>query len=959
MNGLRRRWRSVERLEYVFYAVGAAGIVGAVVLVIVLPSAALKVIGAVVGLATSAVARWVVSGIKNERALDSYRRRVERDPLSLFPNRPHVDQAALGSRDAQVEAVVGELDAQRTRDDTWNPILVMGDAGSGKTTFAAALAQRLAKSGRVPVVPVIVTLARRGDKILFDDLGHERFAKYVENNELSGDAAALWKYARKARRCVVIADGLDERVTDSRAPRVTQATELILGADAATSLPLVVTSRPDGFDERRRLRAATWLEELPERYVAQWLARDSKGRLDESRAREITRRLGLTERPLYFTVARDLARSHAGQDLLSLADIGDTDLARCGLLDRRLESYIEDSPGDRRRAVDAAAVLALVALRNGKTMESLDERDDEAEAWLNWVAGAPLDRRDAVAPLNGRDADGLTFVQVTDEGVRFRHPIIQTYLAARALDLVPGTDTRPWARLLEKGSSDEVGRALRMYAMRAVLHSDQASVEENIAAMVRDLETRAQVPALSSSQRLGVLATAAHAIGSVAGEYPHALEVERDDLARLIADTWDVSCSLPVKAEAIAHLSRMSGRVAFESAWQIALDDDSYHLRWEVVEAMAESAAAADALRDKVAPLVKECAAWARNESAPDSELRESRVRELSIVAKFLPSGNEGLGTEGGGHASDTAAALTRELGDAVAAIAPRRRGLGVEASLAQGLKHAARRYPLSDANCELAERLAAGGVFWYARIMALHALVRHAIAIADTGTTGLPLAGALDSAEVQMEAAKRDKHAWVREAAEQGSDALASLRADDRDQARSYIWHDEAQIARASQELSKRSARLLADVAIVLNMNEQGDHAVVANGGEPVPHEADEALVEGCKKCKHQLEVGTSSELPDCLSKHADRRRVLDGRCTCSFELCPYDFAAYQKVPHAHRGQLSPGFCARQRTIAKSLGPPPWQRDVELAAYIDFWERMETRAGEEAVESSRPVNSA
>src|SRR5204863_349047 len=161
-------------------------------------------------------------------------------------------------------------------------------------------------------------------------------------------------------------------------------------------------------------------------------------------------------------------------------------------------------------------------------------------------------------------------------------------------------------------------------------------------------------------------------------------------------------------------------------------------------------------------PMLDAASAWADDPRALHDALPESLVRCLSIVAKFLPSGNEaGADTTAAGRDSPAAADLTARLACVVRAMTARDRGLGVEASL-------------------------------------------------------------------------------------------------------------------------------------VLNMNEQGGHGVMEDGSF-VRHSSERAVVPGCEKCEHQLEVGTSDELPHCLSLDADRARVVGSGegCTCSFTLCPYDFSA------------------------------------------------------------------
>jgi hypothetical protein len=942
MSGVREWWRASARSSYVLAGSIAVGVVLAGVLVAFLPGAGAKIAGVVIGAATGWGVKQVGTRVTMELALRRYRALVEGDPLGLFRDRKVVPPGALDSRERMMAAVAAELETQRVSGQR-SPVLVLGSAGSGKTTFAAGLARYLA---RRRLAPVVIELRDAGTRIEFDKLAAERFADVARRRLKMGNGKDVWDYARNHDQAVVIADALDERVPDSRGSGVSNETEAILTADAARSVPLAVTSRGDGLRSERVLGALR-LEDLPERDVADALVTASDERLAENDAREVARHLALMTEPLYFQVARDLAQgvadteAAAGSLLESISHLGDTDLARCHLLDARIETFVEQLPRTRGPSVDAASVVALIALRLQSRTGSLAEQEEPGETWLREVVGLPLDRGTVLDA-----AADLTFVDVDAGRASFHHPIIQAYLAARGLELIAAVDpaAREWTAMLDRGTSDDLLRALRTYAMRLALHSRREDAELRAGGLADELVARAGSFRLTPITRLSMLATAAHVLGSVAQRHPDALEAKREELARTIAERWDVACPLTAKADAIACLARMGSRTVVDAAWEIALLDDSYAPRWAVVEAMADCAVAAgETLTAVVRAPLDRCRAWVANPDASNDELPEHVVQQLSIVAKFLPSGNEAAATAGVGRESAEAAALTDELAEAVRGMAARDRALGVEASLAQGLKHAARRYPLSPANLAHTEQLARGARFWYSRVMAVHALVRHAIASVDTRAAG----GALDRVGRELASAAHDPHPWVKEAAEQGRTALGLLAASEpnRDAARAFVWHDESdQIARASLELDDATARLLADIALVLNMNEQGRHEV---GGKE--HDADSALVDGCDKCRHQLVVGTSPALPHCLAEDNTRSRVLEGGCVCEFKLCRYSFTAYREVAHAHRGQLSPEFCAGQRAIASELGSPPWQRELSPRALADFWGDMERRARDEA----------
>lgn len=948
MSALRSRLPTPTPRQQSILAIGGYVAV-AVVVIAVVPGTGAKIGGLIFSTVVAGVIERSRRRLALENGLSRYREKVERKPLSLFDEPPQIEGKdegkELDSRSRLMDAVIAEIDVQRKRGDP-EPVLVVGEAGSGKTTFAAGLARAFARAN---MTPVVLPLRNAGKQIDFRNLARDRFLAVV------GDGGAdLWSRATANRTCVVIADGLDERDALPVGPE----TGRILDAAAARGVPVVVTSRPTGLPSERG-DGAIALSDLPEGEAAGALMEASRNRLPDTTARRLTRHLGLTSQPLFLQVARDLAADCAtpaetgpeASSLTACLATSDGDLARVELLDGRLDTFVAERPGTRRLAVETVSVVALIAMRARETAGSVrEQKDPDTEAWLQQVAGPPGDRIDAIQP-----AYKLTFVDPQDGGlVRFRHPIIHSYLVARALELVtplPANGT-VWASLLKASANDEVLRTVRMHAMRLVLHRPPEDAEQVIRNLVAELQESAGRESRTVDQRLSLLATAAHALGSAAAAWPDALEAEREALAqRIVAgwDDWDPDAALDSKRIAIKCVARMAGDFAFESVWTIARKetarkDETYDFNWAVVEAMAEGgAAAADALEATVRPMLDSCVRWAEDPSSTDDDLSEAVLRPLAVVAKFLPSGcHAAVDTASGRVGSDAAARLTVALASVVRAMAKRKRALGVEASLAQGLKQAAFRYPLSDINLAHAEELVRDACFWYSRIMALHALVRHAVAVDDTRSEAAQVEQVTECISAVVRDALRDRHPWVREAAAQAGMALDRLRQHKPDDARAFVWHDEAaQVARASDELAEPTSQLLADVALVLNMNEQGGHEMEVDG-HSVRHSTDRGNVPGCATCDHQLAVGLETALPHCVSEDGDRRRILRGGCDCKFRLCPYDFVGRDTL-HAHRGPLSAAFCANQRAIAKSTRrTPPWQPQMSLDDYVAFWEAFE-----------------
>jgi NACHT domain len=545
------------RPDHVAVATAAGAIAAAVVLALVLPGIGLKFVGALTGMAIGYVITKPARYLVMERATKKYRDFVTSDPTRLFPLKPDVEPKALGSRPRLTSSIAAHL-AVRQPDPERGPIVVVGEAGSGKTTFAAGLAAQLAREAKAPV---IVPLRGLGNEIDFDAVGRERFQQVVRRNRLARDADQLWNYLSSRERCVVIADGLDERVLESRAGDVTDATDEILSSEAARSVPLVITSRPDGLS-RARLVEALELEELGEEYVAGLLVDDSKGSLGEEEAREITRQLELTLRPLYLTVARDICRRRERDALVQIA-AQDTDLARYRLLDARLDVFMNDGDDTRSQTVDTISMLALIALREGEAQASTVQPDGLYEDWLQAIAGPRLDR----PPLLAAAAGELRFLRIDGDRVGFRHPIIQTYLASRAMELLRGdarlrrdgrTDPE-WGPLLKAGTSHEVLRALRMYATRLAL-SPGVEAGERMDLLTRDLIGHANTNYRNATHRLALLASAAQGLGSAATIRPDAFAEPRASLAELIAHTWDDKCDPATKIDAVRWLARMGGR---------------------------------------------------------------------------------------------------------------------------------------------------------------------------------------------------------------------------------------------------------------------------------------------------------------------------------------------------------------------------------------------------------------
>jgi hypothetical protein len=201
---------------------------------------------------------------------------------------------------------------------------------------------------------------------------------------------------------------------------------------------------------------------------------------------------------------------------------------------------------------------------------------------------------------------------------------------------------------------------------------------------------------------------------------------------------------------------------------------------------------------------------------------------------------------------------------------------------------------------------------FWYARMMLHQALALYAIAGANRRETYTIIARLLHPS--------KERHEFVRQAAK------LAQRAVERKQVHSdlwtgLIWEDESQVVgRRANLLDDKTAQLVADVTLLLNLNEQS--------GED-----------------RQVQFGHMHDLPHCLSASKARDEILGGGCpaSCGWGLCPYEQPPPDE-PNAQRG-VSRAFCRQQQQIARRRRPAPWQRHIRRRALQRFWREMERRA--------------
>jgi hypothetical protein len=199
------------------------------------------------GAATSAFTALLVSvvwigGVAQFFALRRYRGRIRADPARVFQGSWQGELARLTGRTDLVRAIAHELATGPRRE----PVILVGDAGAGKTSLAMLLAQELAQRGLVPgLVPM------RSESIPFDPevAAVRSLQAALESQWVSPSVAEqICLRVRRAGLLVAILDGLDEM--DPTAPGVHR--QMAIAAALRSErlrIPVVATVRPRSADD--------------------------------------------------------------------------------------------------------------------------------------------------------------------------------------------------------------------------------------------------------------------------------------------------------------------------------------------------------------------------------------------------------------------------------------------------------------------------------------------------------------------------------------------------------------------------------------------------------------------------------------------------------------------------------------------------------------------------------------
>ena len=213
------------------------------------------------------------------------------------------DIGEIVGRDELCRVIMEDIHRPGTR----RPHLLVGGVGAGKTAVLVRLTRLLAERNAVPV-PIRLRDAK--DELNFREMAHTRFLAMAESGRLSADdAEKVWRQLSKDDKIVVIADGLEEALTEGRASVHEDRDNLIriaIHRARELRLPLIIASRP--HDPLRGADATIMeLEPLSEEAALEYID-PGQNSVDARWLDWIVETAALTELPLYLQITRQLSR---------------------------------------------------------------------------------------------------------------------------------------------------------------------------------------------------------------------------------------------------------------------------------------------------------------------------------------------------------------------------------------------------------------------------------------------------------------------------------------------------------------------------------------------------------------------------------------------------------------------------------------------------------------------------
>jgi hypothetical protein len=394
-----------------------------------------------------------------------YRLRHVKSPVAREArNKPHTLVETAGpnigeivGRDPLCQVIMEDIRSRSGR----RPHVVVGGVGTGKTAVLVRLTKLLADQGAIPV-PIRLRDAQK--ELNFREMAYERFRSKTESRLVStGEAEKVWRQLCKDDQVVIIADGLEEALSEGSAEKDRDnLIRLAIHHARELGLPLVIASRP--HDPLRGADATIMeLEPLSEEAALTYISKDARSD-DLRRLDWIVETAGLAELPLYLQITRQLCRhdrldhltARQGSKKLNTRSLDRSQL-RLNLLDTWIEALLDGhlmptvplSRDEREATVVWLSALACIGLKKDSIDVKFEEYTDEPK---DAPRRTPADSRplypkidevirgELEAKLHGRSldirlaaawGDRLNLVNAHGDGLRFPHSIMQAYLGSR------------------------------------------------------------------------------------------------------------------------------------------------------------------------------------------------------------------------------------------------------------------------------------------------------------------------------------------------------------------------------------------------------------------------------------------------------------------------------------------------------------------------------------------------
>jgi len=833
------------------------------------------------------LAYFVVFFWHRNRVVQRYLNQVADHPERYVRNAP-VSYVSTGVVGAGTKALLDDLLADCELWGSARPGLIIGSAASGKSTFITALLGKLGRQAQQRFSPIPVSISLRdATEFDFHAMAKRAFLNAVDSELRSeGDGDAIWRRLSAIRGVVVLADELEAAATSSKSLRDEMlARALATAQDEGT--PVVLSALDSAAPDA--VPASAFV--LPP--------------LGLSGALEFVH--GLTRAPptkpmetLLDQAAGEFLRSPFFLELL--IELAATDL---------LPVPADDSPRQTQHAVLGAYVdgLERAALRRGIAPTGAATRchmvqllgsialgmliTGSRSASLGALRASWLDHDKATPTLPALAesvAVGVRFGFVeetaTDTTIEFRNPLMQAYLAARALRRVPKSGPDAWCDLLATGAEDINLWALEFLAVRVETETVDQQADRCrvlVAALVAAAER-----AVSPNERMRItraMTEIALLVGLEPGTTPEkAVDFEADRTEKLAAQSV---------------LVQMENAWGYWALWRHVNDPSDFPTRWAAFKALARSPAAAYDVLTEDFDRVISAAQRERTRGIDDPDVNFA----VSVLGWVLPA----LAVSGERPRSKR---YQRQLEDLIdLAVDGPWSPTGPENSVARGFKLATLIHAESaELHRPLIEELIVRTRFWHSRVSLVHALAAPLL----RRETVKPSCSRVVERLQRIESAE-DEHPFVRETASTVLETMADSTAH-----WSYaIWEVEGYAtSHAGHPLRPRASRLIGDIALLLSLTYCSDR------------EADE-------------KVWSPTELPPCLRGDRGRTEMLAAvRCSCRFKLCPFpDRGAVASA----RGEISQAFCRRQAAISADLGPGSWiGAGLSGRKLQDFWLEME-----------------